>query len=152
EEVWRLYQLSRAIILTPDPETAVSTISRQVREVFNIADCQVYTPDVDGRLGNLTPVSGSESEASTEALLREVFDRGEVLIHPANHSIYAPLKVGMRVTGVMLLASDALETGTVEAISGLVALALERGRFLKELSRTEALRQSDRLKSSILAS
>jgi two-component system sensor histidine kinase KdpD len=152
EEVWRLYQLSRAIILTPDPETAVSTISRQVGEVFNITDCQVYTPGADGRLGNFASVSGSESEASSEALLQEVFDRGEVLIHPASHSIYAPLKVGMRVTGVMLLASDALETGTVEAISGLVALALERARFLKELSRTEALRQSDRLKSSILAS
>ncbi len=27
EEVWKLYQLSRAIIVTPDPETAVSTLS-----------------------------------------------------------------------------------------------------------------------------
>src|SRR5437868_1427324 len=33
EEVWRLYRLSRAIIATPDFETAVSSISRQVVEV-----------------------------------------------------------------------------------------------------------------------
>ena len=33
-----------------------------------------------------------------------------------------------------------------------MALALERARFLKELSRTEALRQSDQLKSALLAS
>src|SRR5215471_4757982 len=77
EEVWRLYQLSRAIILTPDPETAVSTISRQVREVFDIADCQVYTPDESGKLGNPPSVSRPSFSASTETLLREVFDRGE---------------------------------------------------------------------------
>jgi two-component system sensor histidine kinase KdpD len=65
---------------------------------------------------------------------------------------YAPLKIGVRVTGVLFLNSAALSPGTVEAISGLVALALERARFLKELSRTEALRQSDELKSALLAS
>src|SRR5206468_2231547 len=90
--------------------------------------------------------------ASGEHLLREVFDSEQMRVHPASHSTYAPLKVGVRVTGVMLLTSDALEKGTVEAISGLVALALERARFLKELSRTEALRQSDQLKSALLAS
>src|SRR4030095_8973159 len=45
-----------------------------------------------------------------------------------------------------------LKGGTIDAISGLVALALERARFLKELSRIEALRQSDQLKSALLAS
>jgi two-component system sensor histidine kinase KdpD len=42
--------------------------------------------------------------------------------------------------------------GAAEAIAGLVALALERARFLQEVSRTEALRQSDELKAAILAS
>ena len=60
--------------------------------------------------------------------------------------------MGVKVTGVLLLSSNNIASGTVEAISGLVALALERARFLKELSRTEALRQSDQLKSALLAS
>ena len=68
------------------------------------------------------------------------------------NATYAPLKVGVRVTGVMVLTASALKGGTIDAISGLVALALERARFLKELSRTEALRQSDQLKSALLAS
>src|SRR5687768_18170341 len=33
EQVWKLYQVSRAIITTPDPETAVAIISEQVREI-----------------------------------------------------------------------------------------------------------------------
>ena len=63
---------------------------------------------------------------------------------------YAPLKVGIRSVGVMVLISRSLERNTVEAIAGLVALALERARFLTEVSRTEALRQSERLKSALL--
>jgi two-component system sensor histidine kinase KdpD len=152
EEVWKLYQLSRAIIITPDPETAVSTISRQVREVFDITDCQVYTPEEIGKLGSLTAPFGSALGAPGEGLLREAFETGKMTVHKASHATYAPLKVGVRVTGVMFLASDAMERWTIEAISGLVALALERARFLKELSRTEALRQSDQLKSALLAS
>jgi two-component system sensor histidine kinase KdpD len=52
----------------------------------------------------------------------------------------------------MVLSSRDTEPGTVEAIAGLVALALERARFLKEVSVAEALRQSDELKSALLAS
>jgi two-component system sensor histidine kinase KdpD len=48
------------------------------------------------------------------------------------------------------MISPNLERNTIEAIAGLVALALERARFLKEVSRTEALRQSERLKSALL--
>jgi len=151
EEVWKLYQLSRAIIITPDPETAVSTISRQVREVFEITNCEVFTPDESGRLEELPATSASPPPVS-EKLLREVFERGELRIDTAHNSTYAPLKVGVRVTGVLFLTSGLMEAGTIEAISGLVALALERARFLKQLSRTEALRQSDQLKSALLAS
>jgi two-component system sensor histidine kinase KdpD len=65
---------------------------------------------------------------------------------------YAALKVGVKPTGVLTLMSTTLESETIEAIAGLVALALERARFLHEISRTEALRQSDELKSALLAS
>ena len=50
------------------------------------------------------------------------------------------------------MTASTIERGTIEAIAGLVALALERARFLKEVSRTEVLRQSDELKSALLAS
>lgn len=151
EEVWKLYQLCRAIIITPDPETAVSTISRQVSEVFDATDCEVFTPGESGNLERLAATPASLHPVS-EKLLREVFENGALRIDVEHNSTYAPLKVGVRVTGVLFLTSALMEAGTIEAISGLVALALERARFLKELSRTEALRQSDQLKSALLAS
>ncbi|HEX2522826.1 MAG TPA: ATP-binding protein, partial [Terriglobia bacterium] len=85
-------------------------------------------------------------------LVRYVFEQGKLRLDDKEGCTYAPLKIGVRVTGVLVLSSASLATGTIEALSGLVALALERARFLKELSRTEALRQSDQLKSALLAS
>ena len=152
EQVWKLYQLSRAIIITPDPETAVATISKQVRETFNIGNCEVCVPDEGGSLHRTASESDPDQIKSSEALMQEVFQSGSMRVDPGQDAIYAPLKVGVRVTGVMVLTSSALKGGTIEAISGLVALALERARFLKELSRTEVLRQSDQLKSALLAS
>src|SRR5437867_6676548 len=89
EEVWKLYQLSRAIIITPDPETAVSTISRQVREVFDIADCDVFTPAKSGRLESLAASSAPLHPAVSEGLLRGVFESGELRIDAAHNSTFA---------------------------------------------------------------
>jgi two-component system sensor histidine kinase KdpD len=150
ELVWKLYQLSRAIIITPAPDTAVSNIANQVREVFNIGECDIFVPNASGQLRGLA--ADAASRAVSREFVREVFEKNELKLDGRTGQTYAPLKIGVRVTGVLFLNSAALSPGTVEAISGLVALALERVRFLKELSRTEALRQSDQLKSALLAS
>jgi two-component system sensor histidine kinase KdpD len=52
----------------------------------------------------------------------------------------------------MVLISSFLEVSTLEALANLVALALERARFLEAVSHTAAVRQSDRLESALLAS
>jgi len=103
-------------------------------------------------LEGLAATSAETRLKVSERLLREVFRGGELKQDPLQNSTYAPLKVGVRVTGVLFLVSGPMQTGTIEAISGLVALALERARFLKELSRTEALRQSDQLKCAPIQS
>jgi two-component system, OmpR family, sensor histidine kinase KdpD len=163
EEVWNLYQLSRAIIATPDSETALSSIARQVVEVFAFDYCGVLVPDDRGawrRLAIATDVNVYGSFTPAETVLDRAFRLGEIgladseagALERKQPAAYVPLKVGVRSIGVMVIVSSALERGTVEAIAGLVALALERARFLKEVSRTEALRQSDELKSALLAS
>src|SRR5438093_2324107 len=73
EEVWNLYQLSKAIIITPDPTTAVSTIPRQVEEVFHVRDCEVFIPDESGGLESLAATSAETRLGVSEKLLREVF-------------------------------------------------------------------------------
>jgi two-component system sensor histidine kinase KdpD len=226
EEVWKLYQLARAVIIIPDAESAISSIAWQVLDVFGASFCAVLvpafpesqsSPDVhssevqgsevhsskvqsssfslppsevpsstpssrkDSRSGlqpvtcNLQPATppnlqpawaqlaiattgGPGVELSTDVLSR-VFNSGEIERVPSSRAglarpelTYAPLNVGVRRVGVLVLVTPPLESGTIEAVAGLVAVALERARFLREASRTEALRQSDELKSALLAS
>lgn len=170
EEVFKLYELSRAIIGTPDFETAVSSIARQVVDSFRFDYCAVFLPD-NGKWQRAAIGSNPDFIDSFKPALNEItvtFTDGELHIFPATRDFdhksstleiqtpykvaYVPLKVGVRSIGVMVLLSTHLERGAVEAIAGMVALALERAKFLQEVSHTEALRQSDELKSALLAS
>ena len=151
DEVWKLYQLSRAIIATPDSETAVSSVARQVVEVFDFNYCAVFLPEAGQ--WNRVAIAGDDSTSIAQSTVERVFQLGEPLRVAARPGLaYTPLKIGVKTIGVMVSSSPEIERGTIEAIAGLVALALERARFLKEVSRTEALRQSDEFKSAVLAS
>jgi two-component system sensor histidine kinase KdpD len=168
EEVWKLYQLSRAVIIIPDAESAISSIAWQVLDIFGASFCSVLVPEPSNlqtfqppwtRLAAAT-ADGTypQVDLSTEVLHR-VFNSGEIESLDAAASgfagkelTYAPLKVGVRRVGVLVLVTPPLEKATIEAVSGLVAVALERARFLREASRSEALKQSDELKSALLAS
>ena len=150
-EVWKLYQLSRTIIATPDSETAMSSIARQVVEVFGLAYCAVFLPA--GNQWERAAFAGDYSTSIAQADVEDAFRAGEVKPSASKPGLtYAPLKMGVKPIGVLVASSEDVGRGTIEAIAGLVALALERARFLKEVSRTEALRQSDELKSALLAS
>ena len=159
EELLKLYQLSRAIIGIPDSETAITSVAGQVAQVFGFGYCAVFVPGEAQEFRRLS-IAAELSFEPAQSKIASAFNSGEVTTRPAApasdgagsqlSATYAPLKVGIRSVGVMVLISARIEHNTVEAIAGLVALALERARFLTEVSRTEALRQSERLKSALL--
>ncbi|MBL8151989.1 MAG: DUF4118 domain-containing protein, partial [Blastocatellia bacterium] len=161
EEVWKLYLLSRSVIVTPDSETASSEIARQVLEIFSLQYCAVFLPDNQAKLKQIAVATELETEVVPyqQAVLENAFSSAELISSlPKNFTqtekivYYAPLKIGVKVFGVITLLSSTLDYGTIEAIAGIVALAIERARFLKEVSTTEALRKSDELKAALLAS
>jgi two-component system sensor histidine kinase KdpD len=161
DEVWELYQLSRAIIATPDPETAISSLAKQVVEVFGANYCAIFAPyGNEARKWERLSVAGAGETGSftpSPLAIKEVFETGEIksLLSTTeeNETIsYLPLKIGAKLVGVMALVAEGLERETQEAIAGLLALAFERANFLREVSRAEALKQSDALKSALIAS
>jgi two-component system, OmpR family, sensor histidine kinase KdpD len=173
EDVWKLYQFSRAIIATPDSETVTGSIARQVHDIFGVEYCAVFGIDREGGWRQLALSMDSQPAFEpSRQIMDEAFNSGELelfdqhnnkLVTPASDRTghphidnpvvsYTPLKIGVKPTGVLVLRSATLEGSIIEAIASLVALALERARFLREVSRTEALRQSDELKSALLAS
>jgi two-component system sensor histidine kinase KdpD len=63
-----------------------------------------------------------------------------------------PLRVGTRPTGILAAGGRSIEPGTMDALAGIVAIAIERAHFLEERKAAELTRQSEALKATLLAS
>lgn len=74
----------------------------------------------------------------------------EVPSSEGRRDAYLPLDVGGRVAGVLVLLGASSPMAVLASVARLVALAVERERFLAENAHLEAVRQSDALKTSLL--
>jgi two-component system sensor histidine kinase KdpD len=78
--------------------------------------------------------------------------RGEPRIDAVHQLAFMPLRMGMRVVGCMGVAGSLLSRQTLEAIGSLVAITIERAGAVEKLSRAEAARESEQLRSVLLDS
>ena len=65
---------------------------------------------------------------------------------------FMPLRMGMRVVGCVGVSGSVLSRQTLEAIGSLVAISIERAGAVEKLSRAEAARESEQLRSVLLDS
>ena len=63
-----------------------------------------------------------------------------------------PLRVGTKPIGVLAAAGRPVEAGTLDTLAGVVAIAIERAHLLEERKAGELTRQSEQLKTALLAS
>jgi two-component system sensor histidine kinase KdpD len=63
-----------------------------------------------------------------------------------------PLRFGTKAVGLLAAAGRPVEPGTLDALAGVAAIAIERAQFLEERKAAELARQSEELKSALLAS
>jgi two-component system sensor histidine kinase KdpD len=63
-----------------------------------------------------------------------------------------PLRAATRPIGLLAAAGRSLEPGTLDALAGVVAIAVDRATFLEERKAAELTRRSEALKSALLAS
>ncbi len=69
---------------------------------------------------------------------------------PLGRDVYLPLLVGGKTTGALVARGTEASKQALESASRLVALAVERERFLEENAHVQALRESEALKTSLL--
>jgi two-component system sensor histidine kinase KdpD len=62
-----------------------------------------------------------------------------------------PIRLGTRAIGLLAVGGRELEAGTLDAIAGIVAIAVERSQFLEERRRAELTAQRAELSSALLA-
>ena len=63
-----------------------------------------------------------------------------------------PLRIGVRPSGVLLLEAITLSRETMEALSGLIAISIERAEALEDSARAEAAKETERLRTALLDS
>ena len=66
--------------------------------------------------------------------------------------VAVPLRTGVRPRGVLLLAPTLLSDETLEALGGLVSISIDRAQALENAARSEAAKESERLRSLMLDS
>jgi two-component system sensor histidine kinase KdpD len=66
--------------------------------------------------------------------------------------VYIPLRAGVRPRGLLRLDGLHLSDETLQAIGGLASIALDRAQALEEVARSEANKESERLRTLILDS
>ncbi len=164
DELSRLFDLSRDILLTTEGRDAVPALARLVarRFVFEyVAICRPVAGGWDVSEGGEHEVSLDRAELSRIFALESnsvQYDadsgsyRAHVIAVGGRSISIVPLRFGARAVGLLAITGPVLGASALDALSGIVAIAVERAHFLDELKAGEVARKSEELKSALLAS
>jgi two-component system sensor histidine kinase KdpD len=146
-DVERLYSFSQLLLSTDNIAELLNAIPRYIVESFAVRSAAIWLP-------NRADVyrSGSIADGLELHELQLVNTRGEPRIEPQKQLSFVPLRMGVRVVGSLGISGAMLSRETLEALSSLIAIAIERAGAMERLSRSEAARASEQLRSVLLDS
>ena len=147
KEVERLYALSQQLLATDNVMELLNSIPEFVREAFGLKAAAMYLPQRHEvyRTGIDHPELNAEE-------LKAVSGRGEVIMDSNKGLCFVPLRIGVRPVGSIGLEGTVLSRETLEAVGGLIAISIERAGAVETLTRNEAARENEKLRSALLDS
>jgi len=148
QEVERLYAFSQQLLLADNVFGLLNSVPGYIVESFGIGGAALF-------LENKQKTYFSDIALQTSLPVEElksVCGRGEPLRDRQRGVCLMPLRLGVRLIGSFGITGCNLSRETLEAIGSLVAIAIERAGTMEKLSRAEAARESDRLRSLLLDS
>jgi two-component system, OmpR family, sensor histidine kinase KdpD len=165
DELARLFDLSRDVLVMTDSREAISILARAIARRFDLErvalalprgnDWEVY----EGGARTLSVETRALSAAFAAAQTSPEFDAdartylGHRATTPDGQALrLVPLRVGTKPIGLLAAAGRPIEAGTLDTLAGVVAIAIERAQFLEERKDAELTRQSEALKTALLAS
>ncbi len=147
QELERLYGFSQLLLSSDNPAELLNLIPRYIVESFGIRSAAISLSSRSDVYRSGPSIDGLESRD-----LQLVCLRGEPRFDAAHELAFMPLRMGMRVVGCMGVSGRELSRQTLEAIGSLVAISSERAGAVEKLSRAEAARESEQLRSVLLDS
>ena len=146
-ELERLYAFSQLLLSSDNPAELLNLIPRYIVDSFGIRSAAISLSSRSDVYRSGPAIDGLEAHD-----LQLICVRGEPRIDAAHQLALMPLHMGMRVVGCMGVSGSVLSRQTLEAIGSLVAIAIERAGAIEKLSRAEASRESEQLRSVLLDS
>ena len=164
-EVARLFDLSRDVLLTTDSEAASASLARHVARRFELSVVTIAVPADRGDwdlvhggedVPDIAPAELDRAWAATRGGLEfdaktRSYGGHRTVTLPSGTVRVVPVRIGVRPVGIAVLGGRAIEPGTADAIAGLMAIAIERSRLLAERRVAELAHQRADLSSALLA-
>ena len=165
-EVTRLFDLSRDVLLTTETAGALDALAHHIARRFELANVAICLPEDHGwraYQGSEQPIVVDDRQldatlASTRGMLefdarQRAYGGHAAGTDTAGQSVsLVPLRHGMKTIGVLAVGGPPLEVGTLDAVAGVAAIAIERAQFLAEREAAELVRQKADLAATLLAS
>lgn len=147
-EVEVLFQLSRELLQTDNVAELLRTVPDSIGRVTGASFVALYLADGDRLYHSTTaPANSLAGERPQELML---LSRVTPLKTCAGTAV--PLRAGVRPRGTLLMAPTILSDETLEAMGGLVSISIDRAQALEDAARSEAAKESERLRGLMLDS
>src|SRR5579859_5559818 len=146
-EVERLYQFSRKLLGEGNVIQLLNAIPNYIVESFEAGAAELFLPQKEKYYR-----SGFGAAHLDEVKTKTAFLNDEVTIDAQRGEYFLPIRLGVRAIGSLGISGPQHSRQSVDAISSLVAIAIERARAVEQLGQTEAAREGERLKSALLDS
>jgi two-component system sensor histidine kinase KdpD len=189
-ELARLFDLSRDVLLTSDSSSTLAALARHIARRFELDRVALCLPGATGwavhqggerdivvddeQLGVALARAGSTLEydarqraygghvvvksradgsgIAARAGVRSPETRNAGGGADADDVVLVPLRFGTRPIGLLAAPASVFEPGTLDAIAGVAAIAVERAQLLSERQEAEIVRQRADFASTLLAS
>ena len=146
-EIEHLYTFSQKLLGEGNVIQLMNAIPNHIVDSFETGAASLFLADKQKYYR-----SGYGTLQLAEEQLRLAYEREEPYVDTARGFCYGPVRLGMKSIGSFGISGAPLTRQTLEAVGTLLGIAIERTRAVEQLSRTEADRQSERLKSALLDS
>ena len=146
-ELEHLYAFSQRLLTLESVPELLNLVPRHIVETFGGKGAALFVSD-------RTDVYRSDPNTrEIEAgRMQSVAARGEPVTDFENALAFAPLRLGVRSVGSIGISGTTLSHESLDALSTLVAIAIERTRAIEQMGKAEAARENEKLRSAILDS
>ena len=128
-ELERLYGFSQQLLSSDNAAELLNSIPRYIVDSFGVRSAAIFLSTRADIYRSGPAIDGLESHDLQLCCLR-----GEPRIDIANHHAFIPLSMGMRVVGSLGISGSLLSRQTLDAIAGLIAIAIERASAIEKLT------------------